>query len=288
MDARQLLKNRAATVRERALRPAAVRPLTLAALLLLFPGTPPATAQYTRPEIFRDIGIEQRLDAQAPLDLPFRDETGQPVMLRQYFGKRPVLLVLAYFNCPMLCPMVLNGMVKSLGDVHLTPGKDFEIVVLDFNPSESPQLAAAKKAQYVAQYGRPETAAGWHFLTGEDPSILPVAKAVGFHYVYDPSSKQYAHATAIMILTPQGKVSRYFFGVQYLARDVRLGLVEASGNKIGSRADQVLLYCLHYDPSTGRYGVLIMRLIRIAGTITALAIGMMLLLFFRRERQTRS
>ena len=288
MNARQLLKDRAATVRERALRPAAVRPLTLAALLLLFPGTPPATAQYTRPEIFRDIGIEQRLDAQAPLDLPFRDETGQPVMLRQYFGKRPVLLVLAYFNCPMLCPMVLDGMVKSLGDVHLTPGKDFEIVVLDFNPSESPQLAAAKKAQYVAQYGRPETATGWHFLTGEDPSILPVAKAVGFHYVYDPSSKQYAHATAIMILTPQGKVSRYFFGVQYLARDVRLGLVEASGNKIGSRADQVLLYCLHYDPSTGRYGVLIMRLIRIAGTITALAIGTALFIFFRRERQTRS
>lgn len=262
-------------------------PLCLGVLAVMLVSAAWASAQYLRPEIFRDIGIEQRLDQQVPLDLPFRDETGRSVMLRDYFGKQPAVFVLAYFNCPMLCPLVLDGMVKSLREISLVPGKDFQVIVLDFNPREGPQQATEKKAQYLAAYGRAETADGWHFLTGDDASIVPVAKAIGFHYVYDPSSQQYAHSTAIMVLTPHGKVSRYFYGVQYLSRDVRLGLVEASDNKIGGRADQVLLYCLHYDPNTGKYGVLIMRLIRIAGLITVLAIGMMLFVFFRQERHSK-
>jgi protein SCO1/2 len=185
----------------------------------------------------------------------------------------------------MLCPLTLDGLLKSLQAVPMSIGKDYNVLTVSFNPRETPEQAAIKQEDYVRRYNRASAANGWHFLTGDDPSIQALTKAVGFRYVYDPASKQYAHANGIMVLTPQGKIAQYFYGIEYRPLDVRLGLVEASANKIGTRADQVLLYCLHYDPKTGQYGVLIMRVIRAAGTATVLLIGAVVLMLSRRERK---
>jgi protein SCO1/2 len=241
------------------------------------------------PTALREVRIEQKLDQQLPLDLVFRDEDGQPVELGQYFGHKPVVFSLVYYDCPMLCTQVLNGMVTSFRVLPFQIGKEYDVVTISFDPRESAQLATAKKKLYVGYL--PEkmqagAASGWHFLTGDAESIKKITDAVGFHYHYDESTKQFAHASAIMLTTPQGKLSRYFYGIDYPARDVRLGLIESSQNKIGSPVDQLLLYCYHYDPTTGTYGARVMSIMRIGGVLTMLGIAAMLVLLRRRSLQT--
>jgi protein SCO1/2 len=238
-----------------------------------------------KPKLLQDVGMDQRLNAQIPLDLTFRDESDRPVRLREYLGEKPVILAMVYYECPMLCTEVLNGLLASMKNMPLDVGKQFNVVTVSFNPRENSGLAANKKRVYVGLYGRPGASEGWHFLTGDEPQIQALARAVGFHYAYDPASGQYAHATAIMVLTPQGRISRYFYGIDYPSRDLRLSLVEASGGKIGSPADKILLYCYHYDPTTGKYGLVIANVMRMAGLVTMLILGTFLLLMFRRERQ---
>ncbi len=237
-----------------------------------------------QPPALKGVGIDQHLNEQVPLDLPFRDDTGQSVKLGDYFGKKPVILALVYYECPMLCTLTLNGLVGALKAVSFDAGKQFEVVVVSFNPEETPKLAAAKKASYLGRYARPGTEQGWHFLTGDATSIQRLTDAVGFHYRYLPKQKQYAHATGLTLLTPQGKISRYFFGVDFSPRDLRLGLVEASSNKIGTPVDQVLLYCYHYDPATGTYGAVAMNIVRLGGAVTVLLLGAFMVVFWRRER----
>jgi len=239
----------------------------------------------TQPAVLRDIGIDQRLNEQVPLDLVFRDETGKLVRLGDYFGEKPVILSLVYYECPMLCTLVLNGLLKSLRALSFDVGKEFNVVTVSFNPGETPTLAAAKKAEYIQHYSRAGAAEGWHFLTGEAGSIKRLAQAVGFRYIYDAKQNQFAHASGIMVLTPQGRLSHYFYGIEYSPRDLRLSLVEASANKIGSPVDQLLLYCYHYDPTTGKYGVIIMNVIRLAGLGTILALGAFMVVMFRRDRK---
>ena len=209
------------------------------------------------------VGIDQKLDQQVPLDTVFRDESGRAVPLSSFFQTgKPVLLAPVYYRCPMLCTQILNGVASSLKAVSLNPGQDFEILSVSFDPKDTWELAAAKKQTYLRRYGRPNTANGWHFLTGDPANIKALMDAVGFHYKYDPATDQFAHASGIMILTPGGRVSRYFYGVEYAPRDVRLGLVEASHSKIGNPVDQILLFCYHYDPATGKYGAAAVNLLR--------------------------
>ena len=229
------------------------------------------------PPLLRDVGIDQKLNSQIPLDLMFRDETGNEVRLGQYFGQKPVVLVLAYYDCPMLCTIVLNGVLHSLKELKYNVGREFEVVTVSFDPTEKASLAAAKKAIYVGLYGRPNAGAGWHFLTGEDPSIRQLTQAVGFRYNYDPQTKQYVHATGIMVITPDGRLARYFYGIQYPSGNLRLGLVEASEGKIGSPVDQVLLYCSQYDPATGKYSVIVSHVLKLAALATVLSLAGLIL-----------
>jgi len=245
--------------------------------------TGPVQSIGVRPELLKDVGIDQKLNDAIPLDLAFRDEESNVVPLSTFFGQKPVVLALVYYNCPMLCTQVLNGLDRSLKDVPMDIGKDFDVVTLSIDPSETPRLAAAKRDLYTGIYGRPGAAEGWHFLTGEESEIRKLANAVGFRYAYDADSKQFAHASAVLVLTPGGKISRYFYGIAYAARDMRLGLVEASEGKIGSPMDQVLLFCYHYDPETGKYGLLISRVIKAGALLTVLAIGILILVLSRNE-----
>jgi protein SCO1/2 len=255
-------------------------------LLLVLAAAEPARAQ---PPILRDIGIDQRLDVQVPLDLTFRDEAGRRVRLGEYFAGKPVILVLAYYRCPMLCTQVLNGLVRALLDVKLELGKDFEVVTVSFDPREQPELAAAKKKTYLDRYGHREGAEdGWHFLTGDEGPIKQLADAVGFHYRYDAKNDQYAHASGIMVLTPAGKVSRYFLDVRFDAKQLRLSLVDASNSKIGSLADKIFLFCFHYDPIEGKYGLAVMNLVRLGGVLTMLGIGTLVVLLRRQEKRRRA
>lgn len=249
-----------------------------------FVSAPPNTAP---PSIIEKIGIDQNLNAQAPLDVTFRDEQGATVPLGKYFHGKPVVLSLVYYNCPMLCTEVLNGMKGVFRHLPLVVGKDFEVVTVSIDPTETPSLAAEKKEKYLQGYEHPEGASGWHFLTGDEPQIRRLADVVGFRYVYDKETKQYAHAAGIMVLTPEGKVARYLYGVDYLIKDMRLALVEASNNTIGSPVDQVLLLCYHYDPSTGKYGLVVMNLLKIGGVITITLLGGFILIMLRRERKKR-
>ncbi len=217
------------------------------------------------PEVYRKVGFDQRLNEQVPLDLEFVDETGTTVKLGDYFGKKPVILVLAYYRCERLCTKVLNELAQSMKRLPFEVGKEFNVVTVSFDPRETPDLAARKKEAYMAAYGRPGAAAGWHFLTGKQPSIDKLTDAVGFHYVYDAKEDQFIHTSAIIVLTPGGKISRYFYDVRYAPRDLRLGLVEASAEKIGSPVDVVLLYCSHYDPQTGKYTASILNFVARAG-----------------------
>jgi len=259
----------------------------LVALALVAPGahvsaaTEPAAD--VRPPALREVGIDQRLGEPLPLDANFKDDHGRAVTLGDYFGTKPVVLVMTYFECPMLCTLVLNGLGSTLKTMSFEPGKEFDVVAVSFDPRDTPETAAKKKAAYVADYGRPATADGWHFLTGEQASIERVAKAVGFRYTWVPEEKQFAHAAAIMVATPDGRMARYFYGVEYAGRDLRLGLVEAADHKIGSAVDVLLLFCYQYDPATGKYGAIALNMVRAGGVATVLAIGGFMLVMFRRE-----
>ena len=237
------------------------------------------------PPMLREVGIDQKLSAPLPLDLFFQDETGQTVQLQQYFGAKPVILSFVYYECPMLCTQVLNGLVESLRTLSFDVGKEIDVITVSFDPSETPKLAMEKKTNYLKQYERAGTEQGWHFLTGDTAAIRQLTSAVGFRYKYDSVTDQFAHASGIMVITPEGKVARYFYGIEYPARDLRLALVEASENKIGSLVDQVLLYCFHYDPSIGKYGLVIMNVLRLAGVATVIALGTFMIVMFRRDRK---
>jgi protein SCO1/2 len=257
---------------------------------VLSAAVPALAASDTLPPQLEDVGIDQKLDAQVPLDLTFRDEAGESVKLDEYFHRgKPVILTLVYYECPMLCTLVLNGLVSALRTLSFDIGKQFEVVTVSFNPQESPQLAAKKKETYLQEYRRPGAENGWHFLTGEGAAVESLARSVGFRYRYDPTIRQFAHGAAIMVLTPKGRVARYFYGVEYAPRDLRLGLIEAAEERIGNRVDQLLLYCFHYDPATGKYSAAVLNIVRLAGVATVVALLGFILMNGRgrRPRQRR-
>lgn len=237
------------------------------------------------PGALQGVGIDQKLDQQIPLNLVFRDESGRQVPLSTYFqSKKPVLIAPVYYRCPMLCTQILSGLASCLKAVSFDPGKDFEVVAVSFDPKDTPESAESKRQMYLHRYGRPNTVNGWHFLTGDENNIKALMDSIGYHYKYDPKTDQYAHASGIMLATPDGRLSRYFYGVEYSPRDLRLGLVEAAKNNIGSPVDQILLFCYHYDPATGKYGAVAMNLVRAAGAGFVLIGGAFLLIVLRRER----
>jgi protein SCO1/2 len=240
---------------------------------------PPSTV---RPPGLQNVGIEQRLNEQLPLNLQFRDETGRAVKLGDYFGQRPVVLSLVYYRCPMLCSELLSGLEGSLKALSLDIGKDYDVLTVSFDPKDTPADATEKKAATLKHFKRSGAAEGWHFLTGSQESIAALTSAVGFSYALDEKSGQFGHTTAIMLITPEGKIAQYYYGVEFPPRDLRLGLVQTSQNKIGSLADQVLLYCYHYDPKSGKYGAIVSHIIQLAGGITILSLGTVLILLFRR------
>lgn len=244
---------------------------------------PPVQTAGIAPALLRNVGLDQELNRQVPLDLFFRNEQGQSVALRQFFGRRPVILTLVYYQCPMLCTEVLNSLVRSMNQMPLELGKDFSVVTVSIDPKDGPKLASVKHEIYTGLYARRRDSAAWHFLTGDESDIKQLANAVGFHYAFDSATGQYAHPSAIMVLTSDGKLSRYFYGLDYPQRDLRWGLIEASKGKIGSPVDQLLLYCFHYDPNTGKYGVLISRVIQISSGLTVLGMAILLTILFRRE-----
>jgi protein SCO1/2 len=238
-----------------------------------------------RPPVLKDVGIDQLLNNQVPLDLEFRDEDGRTVKLAEYFKDKPVVLSLVYYDCPQLCTQVLTGLLGTLKTLPMTPGKEFVNLTVSFDPREKPELAAAKKKEYLDRYRRPEAASGWHFLTGDEPAITALLKAVGFRIVWDPVIKQYAHASGIMVLTPGGKVSRYFYGIEYAPRDLRFGILDASEGKVGSLADQIILYCYMYDPDRGTYSLVLMRLLRIFAVMTLATLAVLFLYLRRKTKQ---
>ena len=238
------------------------------------------------PEVVQRVGIDQRLSEQVPLDLRFRDEGGHEVALGDLFGRRPVILALVYYECPMLCNQVLNGLTQALRVTSLEVGRDFDVVAVSFDPREGSELAAGKKAAYVKRYGREGSERGWHFLTGPEASVKALTSAVGFRYEWEDASSQWAHGAGIVVLTPKGVVSRYFYGIEYGVRDLRLGLVEASNHRIGNLADQLMLLCYRYDPMTGKYGIIALNAIRIGGVLTVAALATFIFVMLRRERRT--
>lgn len=242
--------------------------------------------------ILDKVGIEQRLNQQVPLDLEFTDETGRPVQLKQYFGSKPVILSLVYYQCPMLCSQVLNGLSGALnGIVRFNVGRDFNVVTVSFDPRDTAENAAESKKRYLARYRRKGSAEGWHFLTGKQEQITALAEAVGFRYAWDPQIQQFAHASGIMLLTPDGRVAQYYYGIEYPPRDIQMGLIDASQGKIGNLVDQVLLYCYHYDPAKGKYGAVIFNILRLSALATLLVLGGFMFIMFRRDilaaRQSR-
>ena len=236
--------------------------------------------------LLQKIGIDQHLHQQVPLDLPFTDETGRDVRLGDFFGKRPVILAMVYYECPMLCTQVLNGTVSALGVLNFNAGREFDVVAVSINPKETPALAAQKKQAYVERYKRPQGTAGWHFLTGKEENIQKLAAAVGFRYAYDEEIQQYAHGAGIEILTPRGVISKYFYGIEFSPRDLKFGLIEASEERIGTVIDDALLLCYHYDPATGKYGASVIDAVRIGGIATLLALVSFVSISLRRERRS--
>jgi protein SCO1 len=235
------------------------------------------------PGVLKAVGYDQRIGEKVPLDVPWRDEHGRAVKLSDYLGQKPAVLVLAYYHCPMLCDLVLQGVETGLKPLSLDPGREFDVIVAGIDPAETPALAAKKKQEILARYSRPGTENGWHFLTGPQDSITRLAQAVGFRYVYDPERKQFAHAAGMVILTPEGRVSRYLLGVEFPARDIRLGLVESGNGKLGTVVDQVLLYCFHYDPLVGRYSAVTLNIVRLSAVITVAALALLVVILRRRE-----
>ncbi|HEX3727159.1 MAG TPA: SCO family protein [Pirellulales bacterium] len=252
-------------------------------LLGLIGWSGPAGAENTLPPLLQKVSFDQRLDVQVPLDVPLVDESGRQVRLGDYFGSKPVILTLVYYRCPMLCTLVLNGLAQSMLDLPFDAGRDFEVVTVSFDARETPELAAAKKQTYLDRYGRPGAAKGWHFLVGPQASIDRLTAAVGFRAVYDPQRDEFAHASGIVVLTPAGRIARYFYDVKYSARDLRLGLVEAGEGQISSPIDRILLFCFHYDPSEGKYGTTIMSLVRLGGVITLLSVAALVAGLWIRE-----
>jgi len=281
-----------------------IRKLAAAAILAVCLGLP-GWAQISAPNggqvegainqkvpIFDQVGIEQKLNQQVPLDLTFTDENGQQVQLRKYFGSKPVILTLVYYQCPMLCSQVLNGVTGALnGITRFNIGRDFDIVTVSFDPRDTPAEASATKKRLLSRYRRPGSAEGWHFLSGKQDQIKALAASVGFRYAWDPEIQQFAHASSIMLLTPQGKVAQYYFGIEYAPRDIQLGLVEVSHGKIGNVVDQFILYCYHYDPAKGKYGAIVFNIMRISALATVLVLGGFVIVMFRRDslatRQSR-
>jgi protein SCO1 len=263
--------------------------LALAAALAFTLAAGAARAQDGRPAALRDVGFDQHLGETLPLDLAFRDETGREVRLRDYFGKRPVVLTLVYYECPMLCTLSLNGLVSALSVLPWTPGQEFELVTVSFDPRETPAQAQAKKTAYLARYKRTGAAAGWHFLTGDEASVRALTRAAGFRYAWDQAGGQFAHPAGVVVVTPDGRLSRYLFGVEYAPKDLRLALVESSAGKVGGPMEQLLLFCYRYDPATGKYGPVVLGLVRLGGVLTLLALAAFYFFSFRRERaQARS
>jgi len=246
------------------------------------PGSIGPAAQ-NMPPVLRNVGFEPQLNAHLPLDLAFRDEAGRDVQLRQYFTQKPVLLALVYYGCPMLCNQVEQGVVGALRMLSFNPGRDYEVVFVSFDPRESPDMAAQKKASAMEHFRRLETATGWHFLTGSKESIDALTKGANFRFTFDQKSNLFAHASGIMLLTPDGRISRYFYGVEYPARDLRLGLVDASAGKIGTPIDRALLFCYQYDPTSARYSASILKIIRLGGVLTILCLVAGMLIFRRRD-----
>jgi protein SCO1 len=244
--------------------------------------------QSTSPaKVFNTVGIDQKLDNPLPLELAFRDETGKTVPLSTYFHNRPVVLALVYYECPMLCTQVLNGMVETFRTMDMTVGKDFDVVTVSIDPKEQPALAAEKKTQYLKKYGRAGAEEGWHFLTGEEPNIRALADSVGFRYVYDETSGQYAHAAGIMVVTPEGNVARYLFGIEFGAKDLKFALMEATQERIGSPVDQLLLLCYCYNPATGKYSLVVTNLLRIGGLVTIVLLGGFMIVANRRSHRRK-
>lgn len=244
----------------------------------------PGVAASVVPAPLREVGFDQRLDERVPLDVAFTDEQGRLIRLGDYFREKPVVLAFVYYDCPMLCTMILSSIASSLGVLSLDAGTDFELVMVSFDPRETPEQAARRKSEFLARYDRPGAAAGTHFLTGDGPSIAALTGAAGFRFTWDEETKQFAHPAGIVVLTPDGRLARYLFGLEYGARDLRLALVEASDGRIGTAVDAALLYCYHYDPMTGRYGLVVMRILRIAGAATVLAIAAFIVVMLRRDR----
>jgi protein SCO1/2 len=261
-------------------------------MVFLWAGSGVASAQLVEqvPEALEEVGITEHLDAKLPMDLEFRDEDGISVTLGSFFdGERPVILTLNYYRCPMLCGLMLNGLVDGLDQMEWTPGQEFEIVTVSINPLETPALAKEKKQNYIKRYGRPSAMTGWHFLTGNEPEIDRLAETVGFRFVYDPVEQQYAHAAAIFVCTPDGRVARYLYGIEYPPKRLKLGLLEASEGKIGTTLDQLILYCYHYDPTNRRYSPVAMNIMRVGGGATAAILGVTLgMLWFREWRRKKS
>jgi protein SCO1/2 len=248
---------------------------------------PPGRAAAEQIPALREVGIDQKLDGAIPLDAAFTDETGRDVTLGRYFSTRPVILALVYYECPMLCIQTLNGLVGSLEALAFTPGREFEVLVVSIDPGETPAIAADRKKTFLRRYGRTGVEGHVHFLTGREASIRQLADAVGFRYAYDREIDQYAHPAAITVLTSGARISKYLFGIDFAPRDLRLALVEAAGSRIGTVMDQVLLFCYHYDPHTGKYGFAIMTVVRLAGALTVVVLGGSIFFALRRERRQR-
>jgi len=240
------------------------------------------------PAALRDVGYDQRLGEQVPLDIALRDESGRDVRLGDYFGQRPVVLALVYYECPMLCTLTLNGLVSAMSVLTFELGQDYEVVTVSFEPKETPALAAAKKSGYVKRYKRPGGATNWHFLTGDAPEIARLTRAVGFRYAWDAATRQYAHPAGVTVLTPDGRLARYLYGIEYAPKDLRFALIEASSGRIGTPVDAIALYCYHYDPATGSYGAAVMRLVRTGAVLTLLGLAAFWVAMWRRERARAS
>jgi protein SCO1/2 len=257
-------------------------------LALLLGSSNQSLGQPITPKMVEAIGIDQKLDEQLPLDLKFTDEQGQEVLLQQYFGNKPVILVLAYYECPMLCTQVLNGLLRGLRPLSFDVGGEFNVVTVSFDPGETAALAAAKKNEYVKRYGREGAAEGWHFLTGAQDQIDQLTQAVGFRYEYDAETDNYIHASGVVILTPKGKLARYFYGVEFSPKDLRFGLIEATNEQIGNPVDQLLLLCFQYDPQSGKYNLVIMNTLRVAGFATLAVMGSFVFVMVRRDHRKKT
>jgi protein SCO1/2 len=262
--------------------------LTCLSLAMLL-DSKPVWAQGPLPQdLVRQVNFEQKLDEQVPLDLSFVDSTGQQVRLGDYLGQKPVILSLGYYECPMLCSLARHGLFESLKALDFSVGEEFELAIVSIDPRETPEIAEMKRQSSLMEYGRSRSGEGWNFLVGQEPSIQALAEAIGFHYAYDPKVDQYAHPSGIVILTPEGKIARYFYGIDYPARDLRLGLVEAADSKIGSPIDQLLLMCYHYDPVSGEYTLLIMNIIRAAGIFMVVIVAGFVYFLFKRDPNRRA